>query len=82
MASNELICKAIDLIEEELTEERTDTAIEFLLSKVPQPAVAKMIENRVLDQLLPEHLISALRTAFKCEGAIIGNANVSPTVNQ
>lgn len=77
MSTSELICQAIDLLEAELTEANTDAAIAFLLSKVPEPAIAKMVENKVLDELFPEHFIGALRSMFKCEGAIISS---TPTV--
>ncbi len=55
---------ALDILSEHvLTEENTDKLIEVLLDKVNLPWwIPERIIRRVLDQLLPETLLQALRS--------------------
>jgi hypothetical protein len=65
MTSND----ALDFIEDNLTEARTDAAIEYLVTAVGSRVrwLPTFIVKKILDVLLPETLVAALRFAFSKE---------------
>lgn len=63
MTKQAKISYAIDILEKDvITEKNTDALIDILVGSLPLPWwVPKRVIKRVLDKLLPETLIKALR---------------------